>query len=207
MGIVSKVIIILTAFFSFLGTAQEEKVLISEKKTGKRLVLMAENKTADTLSVFLMVHAEGYRRSADKPVLKDLPPHSKTPMITLIELKDAASSYTYDLIVNEERNNDIKLVKKKEIVDIENAVKGKLVIFRLNLCDKCDTLISRLQDKRIQHRVFAIEEDGALYGQFMAFIDKELTSETRIRFPVVWNRSHTLFGYDDIETILGVLGN
>ncbi len=202
MGIVSKVIIILTVFFSFCGNAQEEKVIISEKKSGKRIVLMAENKTADTLNVFLMVHAEGYRRSADKPVLKDLPPHSKTPMITLIELKDIPSSYTYDLIVNKELDNDIRVVQKREVVDIENAVKGKLVIFRMTHCDKCDAIISKLKEERIQHLVFNIEEDGSIYGQFMAFIDKELTSETRIRFPVIWNRTYTIFGYDNLQNLM-----
>ncbi|NNM09630.1 MAG: hypothetical protein HKO61_10680, partial [Flavobacteriaceae bacterium] len=54
--------------------SQGLKVLIKEQKSGKRLVLVAENKTQDTLNVFLMVNAEGYRRSASKPVIKNIPP-------------------------------------------------------------------------------------------------------------------------------------
>ena len=207
MGIVLKVIIILGVFVTSVTMAQEDKVDIFEKKSGKRTVLMAENKTADTLSVFLMVHAEGYRRSADKPILKNLAPHSKTPMTTLIALDNVPSSYTYDLIVNEDLNNDIHVSQEKEVVDIENAIKGKLVIFRMTVCEKCDALISLLQSKRIQHRVFNIENDGALYAQFMSFIDKELTSETRIRFPVIWNKNHTIFGYDEVENLLKKLEN
>ncbi|MDC8005451.1 hypothetical protein POV27_15440 [Aureisphaera galaxeae] len=207
MGIISKVIIISGLFVGALANAQAEKVIISEKKTGKRLVLMAENKTADTLNVFLMVHAEGYRRSADKPVLKDIPPRTKVPMITLIELKDIPSNYTYDLIVNDELDNDIHVTQEKEVVDIENAVRGKVVVFRMTNCEKCDALATQLQSKRIQHRVFNIETDGALYAQFMAFIDKELTSATRIRFPVIWNKSYTIFGYDELEAVLAKLEN
>lgn len=73
-------VILFIALLSLCMTnAQQEQVLISEKKTGKRLVLMAENTTADTLNVFLMVFAEGYRRSADKPILKDIPLFQKCP--------------------------------------------------------------------------------------------------------------------------------
>ncbi|MBX2828910.1 MAG: hypothetical protein KTR22_12160 [Flavobacteriaceae bacterium] len=207
MGNVLKVIIIFGMLLGSTMTAQNEKVVISEKKAGKRLVLMAENKTADTLNVFLMVHAEGYRRSADKPVLKDLPPFSKSPMITLIELTHVPSQYTYDLIVNEGLDNDVSITHEKQVVDIENGIKGKLVIFRLTNCDKCDALEEHLMNQRIQHRVFDIAKDGALYAQFMAFIDKELTSETRIRFPVIWNKTHTIFGFDDLEIVSTKLKN
>ncbi|GAB5399637.1 MAG: hypothetical protein Aureis2KO_12220 [Aureisphaera sp.] len=202
MGIISKVIIILSLLSSVIALAQDEKVSIHEKKTGKRLVLMAENKTGDTLNVFLMVHAEGYRRSADKPVIKDLPPFSKTPMITLIELREVPSSYTYDLIVNKALENTENRTAETEVVDIENVVKGKMVIFRLTNCQKCDQLASVLKERKIQHRVFSIENDGALYAQFMSFIDKELTSETRIRFPIIWNKTYTIFGFEDLETML-----
>lgn len=70
-------ITLLLLLLSQMGWSQQEKVIISENKKGKRIVLMAENKTTDALNVFLMVFAEGYRRSADKPILKDLPPLSK----------------------------------------------------------------------------------------------------------------------------------
>ena len=52
------VLIILFTFSvsSFLYSQNKEtRVLISEKKTGKRIVLFAENTTKDTLNIFFMV--------------------------------------------------------------------------------------------------------------------------------------------------------
>ena len=162
---------------------------------------MAENQTADTLNVFLMVHSEGYRRSADKPVLKNIPPKSQVPMITLIELAGVQSSYTYELIVNEEEKQ-MQFDYGKEVVDIENAVRDKIVIFTLPNCKKCTQLTQKLTESRTAYSAFDIAKDPVLYRQFMKFVEKELTTETRIQFPVIWNKDHTIFGYDDLEKVI-----
>lgn len=100
-----KILILLTLFACGTLFSQEKRVLISEKKQGKRTVLYAENTTKDTLNVFFMVISEGFRRSADRPLIKDIPPLSKEPMITLIEIKESPSNYTYTLVVNEAQND------------------------------------------------------------------------------------------------------
>lgn len=200
---IPKVIIIFICLYSCQLFAQGEKVVISEKKTGKRIVLRAENKTTDTLHVFLMVHSEGYRRSADKAVVKMIAPGSKVPMITLIELRNVPSSYTYELIVTDKKktapNNGIT------VVDLENATKGKLVIFVLPNCVKCSRLTTKLTEERISYSTFDIAKNPLLYKQFMKYVETELTAETRIQFPIIWNKDHTVFGYDDLEEILGRL--
>jgi len=106
------------------------------KKTGKRIVLVAENLTQDTLNVFLMVNAQGYRKSASKPVIKNIPPKAQVPMITLIELANHEYMYTYDLIVNEQENN-INLSFDSQIKDIQKNIEGKLVLFSTPDCEKC----------------------------------------------------------------------
>ncbi len=181
--------------------AQENRVLISEKKTGKRVVLYAENTTADTLNIFFLVNANGYRRSASKPILKNLRPKSKVPLTTLIELADTPSSYTYELIVNEKKQS-VALEYENEAGDIETMVRGKLVVFTIPNCQKCALLTAKLLGDRIQHLAFNINEDPVLYRQFMSFIQDSLTADTRIRFPVIWNKSHTIFGYEDLEGLL-----
>ena len=203
---ITKVIIIFLCLCSSPLFAQGEQVVISEKKTGKRIVLRAENKTADTLNVFLMVQSEGYRRSADKPVLKNIPPNSIVPMITLIELANVPSSYSYELIVNDTKK-PIELDYGKEIVDIQNAIKGKIVIFTLPNCQKCTLLSTALVNNKTTHLSFDIAKDPVLYRQFMKFIENELTAETRIQFPVIWNKDHTIFGYDNLETLIAELVN
>lgn len=123
-------------------------------------------------------------------------------MTTLIELHETSSSYTYDLIVNETRDNTIVIEPEKDVVDIENVVKGKIVLFSINDCEKCEVLSALLDAQRINHQAFNINNDPKLYRQFMNFINKELVEETKVRFPVIWNKSYTIFGYDDLSSII-----
>jgi len=198
---VQKIIFSILLLLSSQVFSQDMKVLITEEKKGKRIVLFAENKTPDTLNVFLLVNSEGYRKSASKPVLKDIPPNTKVPMITLIELNSETKRYTYDLIVNEERK-DISYTKEKQAKDIHKVITGRLVIFSLPNCEKCDLISEKLTDERIQHRVFDIKKNPVIYRQFMAFIERDLTKEMHIKFPVIWNKDHVIFGFEDLEEIV-----
>ncbi|MEM7087414.1 MAG: glutaredoxin [Bacteroidota bacterium] len=197
----SKVIIILLCLFSSQLYAQAEKILITEKKRGKRVVLEAENVTSDTLNVFFMVNSNGYRRSADKPILKDIPPQTKVKMMTLIELTNVESNYTYELILND-KNKPKATDYNNKIVDIENVIKGRLVVFTTRNCEKCKNLLSQLSLKHVPYQSFDIATEPLRYRQFMKHIEGELTGETRISFPIIWNKDHTIFGYDVLETIL-----
>lgn len=194
----------LFAYGNFFG--QGLQVLITEEKNGKRVELFAENKTSDTLNVFFLIKAEGYRRSAAKPILKDLPPNSKVPMTTLIELDGETSQYTYDLIINKERK-DISIKFTPEARDIRSIVQDRLVLFVAPGCDKCTALSEALTEKRITHKAFDIHQDPTMYRQFMSFIERMLTSETKIKFPVIWNNDYVIFGYDELETIVDELEN
>lgn len=124
---------ILTVFALFIWVSafsQDERIILSEKKQDKRIVLFAENTTKDTLNIFLMVTSEGYRRSADRPVIKNIPPLGKTPMITLIEMDGVPSTYDYTLVVNE-RKNDLNFSRQKRDIDIEKVISRKIgVIYR-----------------------------------------------------------------------------
>ena len=200
----AKVIIILLCLFSYQLYAQGEKILITEKKKGKRVILRAENVTSDTLNVFFMVNSDGYRRSADKPILKDIPPQSNVKLMTLIELTNVESSYTYELIVNDKKGPK-KTDYNNKIIDVENVFKGKLVIFTLRNCEKCKTLLSQLSLNQTAYQSYDIGKEPLRYRQFMKYIEDDLTGTTRITFPVIWNKDHTIFGYDDLETILNKL--
>jgi glutaredoxin len=197
----TKVIIIFTLLCSAFGTAQNEKVVIHEKKTGKRVTLLAENKTSDTLNIFLMIQAEGYRRSAEKPVLTNLPPFSTVAITTLIELANADSAYTYDLIVNEQENL-VQIDYEKEVIDISSILKNKLVLFRPTRCGKCDILEAMLDKSRLEFRTFNIEKSPSIERQLHAFLDTTIKDQSNIRYPVIWNKDHVQLGYDDLELTL-----
>jgi len=79
------------------------------------------------------------------------------------------------------------------------------VLFTMDNCDTCELLSKTLESRGVSHRSFNIGKDPILYRQFMAFIEKELTQETRIKFPIIWNKDHTIFGYNDLEVMVNGL--
>lgn len=88
-------------FFSFPISAQDKLVRLVEEKQKKRTILYVKNDTNEDKSVFLKVNPTGYRRSAQRPILKKIPPKSKVQMLILIPLTDTESYYTHTLIVND----------------------------------------------------------------------------------------------------------
>ncbi|TPN84711.1 hypothetical protein [Aquimarina algicola] len=92
-------ILLMISYFSY---AQQKEVVLIEKKQKKRTVLYVQNNTNTSKSVFLKVNPTGYRRSAQRPIIKKIPPNDTVQMLILIPLSDVESKYTYDLIVNDE---------------------------------------------------------------------------------------------------------
>lgn len=86
---------------SFNSFSQEKSVYLVEEKLKKRTILSVKNDTDQDKSVFLKVNPKGYRRSAQRPVIKNIPAKSKVEILILIPLKDTISSYTYNLVVND----------------------------------------------------------------------------------------------------------
>ncbi len=199
----------LTTIFIFCLTltafSQEDRIVISEEKKGKRIVLFAENTTDETLNIFILINSNGYRRSADKPVLMDVPAGRRLPITTLISLDKPGASYTYDLIINDELDMTRNISYKKSASDIEKVIKNKLVMFSKLGCDRCVRLEEELKYQRITFRNFNLDEDPVLYKQFMAFIQSSFTEKKQIRFPVIWNKDEAIFGYDNLEDVISKL--
>jgi len=194
-------------FLFFSGTtalAQSQGVIISEKKMGKRINLYAENVTEDTLKVFLLVKAEGYRRSASRPILKYIAPNTKVPMTTLIEKEGMTSKYTYNLIVNK-GNKDFAIHVSPNAIDIKNIVNNRIVVFETPDCEKCSVLKAMLDKEQVAYQVYNVYKDKLLYEKFRSYIKATLPEEAEVTFPVIWNRNQTLLGYNDLEILLSKL--
>ena len=89
----------------FTISAQKKPVRLIEEVQKKRTLLFIQNDSETEKSIFLKVNPNGYRKSAQRPVLQMIPPKSKTHVMTLIPLKNTVSHYTHTLIVNEELRN------------------------------------------------------------------------------------------------------
>jgi cobalamin biosynthesis protein CobT len=96
------VLSIIPYLISYISYAQEKPVRLVEKKQKKRTILYVQNDTNTDKSVFLKINPIGYRKSAQRPIIKNIPAKSKIQMLILIPLTDVESHYTYNLIVNEE---------------------------------------------------------------------------------------------------------
>ncbi|WP_299898902.1 hypothetical protein [uncultured Aquimarina sp.] len=101
-----------TLFFTTI-LEQEKPVYLVEDVQKKRTIIYVQNNTDSDKSVFLKIDPIGYRRSAQRPIIKNVPANSKVQMLILIPFTDQESSYTYDLIVNEELEN-ISAKRKKQ---------------------------------------------------------------------------------------------
>ncbi|PKV52305.1 hypothetical protein ATE84_4416 [Aquimarina sp. MAR_2010_214] len=93
---------ILFFLVSCTSYAQEKPVRLVEEKQKKRTIIYIQNDTDTDKSVFLKVNPTGYRRSAQRPIIKNIPAKSKIQMLILIPLTDVESQYSYNLIINEE---------------------------------------------------------------------------------------------------------
>ncbi|WP_025742548.1 hypothetical protein [Aquimarina pacifica] len=118
-----KTIFLLTFIVSFIGYTQPEKVFLVEEKLKKRTIIYVQNDTEEDKSVFLKVNPVGYRKSAQRPIIKNIPAKSKMQMLILIPLVDVPSNYTYNLIINDElqsidakRNKEKELKNKKDVL-------------------------------------------------------------------------------------------
>ncbi|MDT0555109.1 glutaredoxin domain-containing protein [Patiriisocius hiemis] len=201
-----KFIVLLLIIIPFKGFAQEEEVFIVEKKQGKRIVLSAKNTTNDSINIFLLVHAEGFRRSSSAPIIKNTPPNSTTYMTTLIEIEDTPSSYRYDLYLNAEKE-PLVIDSEKKINDISSIIKDRIVLFVTKDCDKCIVLENLLKNNRVTFKAFDIYQDEALYKQFKKFVQKDPTQTITFKLPLIWNKSYAVYGYDNLESILEELTN
>ena len=171
------------SLFSFSQDAKTEKVTLIEKQNGKRLELYAKN--TDTIShvVFLRVTTTDYRRTSKRPVLKPIPPNSKTHLLTLIKLVGSEGKYEHQFIVNEVSNN---LQFRKDFDDIQinfdDALKtANITIYESDNCEFCEETKVLFNENKIAFKVKHIDKDKAtLVNQLKEFgkptenLDQEL---------------------------------
>jgi hypothetical protein len=166
---------------SSLAQSQTAAVELIEVKQPKRWVLYAQNNTDIEHEAFLIVQGEGFRRSADRPVIKKIPPNSKVMMITLIPIKGVTPSYT-KIFTYEEQLQTIskrKGANKPEYVNIRPLRPEEFTVFTADECPKCDILIGHLQENHIKHRILKLETHSKVQA-FMFEKIHDLTPEQSI---------------------------
>ena len=133
-----------------------------EDKQPKRWLLYAQNNTDEEQEAFLIVQGEGFRRSADRPVIKKLPPNSKVLMITLIPLRGVEPTYT-KIFTYENELQDISSRKgenREEFVNIRPLKNDELTVFTEPDCEKCKLLTDFLNTNHYKYRVLDVSTNN-----------------------------------------------
>lgn len=201
-----KIFWLVTFFVGFLGNtfAQQNGVTIIEKKLPKRHLLYAKNEAGAPRSVFLKVDAKGYRRRADRPLIKVVPPKSEVLMLTLIPLRDTVSSYTYLHVVNTEQT-DLGVIREKvpvESLGVNEFIETRNLIFTKDGCKKCDYLINILQQQRKKFREVKIKEKDWAYKYTLRYLDNRGQKLDTIALPMALLKGKVIQPIADLNTFV-----
>ena len=175
--------------------AQTPAVELIEEKQAKRWTLYAKNNTDIEQEAFLMVKGEGFRRSADRPVIKKIPPNSTVVMTILIPLKGATPTYTKIFTYEEQLQtlNKSKGAEKKESVDLRPVNPEQLTIFLEKDCEKCTQLVTYLRRKRIKHRALDIKKNNAVFELMWKHLKDSVSGGELIKLPVLMHQEKMYF--------------
>ncbi len=185
--------------------AQEEKsIYLVEDIQKKRTIIYVQNGTNEEKSVFLKVNPVGYRKSAQRPIIKKIPANSKQEMMILIPLTDVESSYTYNLIVNDELETidiDRNKTPKKE-APVSSILKSELIIFTKKQCRKCEILISKLKQKHIKFREVNIDTKNRYRDYLWKLLDTENYNKNTIGVPLIVKNGELIYPIDDLSKFI-----
>lgn len=101
-----KLLVPLAFFISLVSSNQQPDGIEITVRTGhKKITYVAENVTDKDLDLFFKVNSEGFRRSADRPIITTIPAKSKKDLITLIPLKNADTTHSYMAVITKKEFN------------------------------------------------------------------------------------------------------
>lgn len=200
---ISIVLGIKTAAFS-----QKNGVIIIEEKTDKRHLIYAKNTTNEIRSVFLKVTPIGYRRTANRPVIKTIPPHTKSLLTTLIPLKNTPNSYTYIYTANKEQKNlTVNRVKPAKELNLSEVIKNEIVIFTTDDCKKCVQLIGSLKNKRIKYREININQNNRFYVYAWKLLEEKGYNTKSILLPIASIKGKIITTIRDMDSFISQIPN
>ncbi len=189
----------------FLSYAQDNKpVRLIEEKQKKRTIIYVQNDTDIEKSVFLKVNPIGYRRSANKPIIKTIPAKSKVQMMILIPLTDVDSHYTFDLIVNKELET-MKVDRSKNLqkqAPVSSIMRSETIIFTKNDCEKCAILISKLKEKHIKFREVNIDAKNRYRDYLWELLNIDGYDKNSVGVPLAVVKGKLKYPIDDLDKFI-----
>ncbi len=193
--------LVFTPFYSTL-IAQEKAIRLIEEKLKKRTILYVQNDADSDKSVFLKINPTGYRRRAQRPVLKIIPAKTKVQMMILIPLTDVPSSYTYTLIVNDKLETmeiDRSKEPKKE-APLSSILRSEIIIFTKENCKKCTSLITKLQQKHIQFREVNINSRSRYLEYLWELLEQKGYTKNTVQLPLSLKKGKLIHPISNLDS-------
>ena len=181
-----------------------DSVELIEDKQPKRWLLYAQNNTDEEQEAFLMVQGTGFRRSADRPVIKRIPPREKILMITLIPLKGVTPTYTKVFTWE----TDLQTIKKRkgendeEHVNIRPLKPEELTIFLEDDCEKCDILTDFLNTNHYKYRILNVGTNHKVKEFMFDHLSKAEYQGGIIDLPAIMYQGRKHWSIIDIRTFI-----
>lgn len=187
------------------ATAQSAPLVeLIEDKQPKRWLLYAQNNTDEEQEVFLMVQGEGFRRSADRPVIKTIPPNSKVLMITLIPLKGVEPKYTkvFTWETNLKTITKRKGENEEEYVNIRPLKDDELTVFTDADCEKCAILLNFLNKNHYKYRVLDVAKNHKVKDFMFSHLRKAEYKGGLVDLPVLMYQQRKHWSINDIKKFI-----
>lgn len=187
-------LIISCIFSTGYGQFEDDRVTLIEDVQPKRTIISVKNNTNSNLNVFLKIDGVGYRRSSDRPIIKDIPANAQVEMITLIPLKNETSSYTHLLVVNDkEKNLTVEFEDDPELQDFVTLLDNDLVVFKKDECPRCDQMISLMQNEHTPFKVINIDDRKRYYDALYVLLKLENEEDYSVKLPIVRKRGEMIY--------------
>lgn len=187
-------LIIFCIFSTGYGQFEDDRVTLIEDVQPKRTIISVKNNTNSNLNVFLKIDGVGYRRSSDRPIIKDIPANAQVEMITLIPLKNETSSYTHLLVVNDkEKNLTVEFEDDPELQDFVTLLDNDLVVFTKDECPRCDQMISLMQNEHTPFKVINIDDRKRYYDALYVLLKLENDEDYSVKLPIVRKRGEMIY--------------
>lgn len=189
-----------------VGQSQDIKppVELIEDKQPKRWNMYVQNHSDIEYEAFLLVRGEGFRRSADRPVIKKIPPKSKVLMITLIPLKGVTPTYTKIFTYEEQlqsisKRKGASLEREEDHVNLLPVSPNQLTVFTEKDCEKCEYLINHLTKNRIRHRLLDVKKNSKVFDLMWSHLKDSVSGGVVVKLPVIMRRDKMYFDIFNME--------
>lgn len=180
-------VVILMSYAFAKAQSPQPLVELIEDKQEKRWNLYAQNNTDEEQEAFLIVKGNGFRRSADRPVIKKIPPNGRVLMITLIPLQGVSPTYTkiFTYETNLQSIEKRKGEEREEYVHIRPLRDDELTIFLEEDCEKCTLLVNFLNKNHIKYRRLDVRKNGKVSDFMWESTKDKIPRSDVVTLPVV----------------------